>query len=240
MKKYLFTLVELLVVIAIIAILASLLLPALVRVRVMAKEAACKSNLKQIGTAVFSYCGDHDDYLPPSQLNVGGIYQQFRWALAPYAAENRPKDGVAYPKPGVVAGAEKSIFYCPGSMPIDEGTFRADYSGNQRIMYGLRSGSTSVWNVSEWTKLSKPLQFIPFSPAPNVQASISSRTLIIDALGTGPLYRSQELRFRHQRQANLAYVDGHVDKVAAERGYVVLPSGLSSVMSWNYQIELLW
>jgi len=94
-----FTLIELLTVIAIIAILASILIVGLDRVRSKMHDATCVSNLRSIGTALLAYSSEKGQYPFPDDIQGGYEY----WSRAPFLIEKL--------KPYL--GPERTIWHCP-------------------------------------------------------------------------------------------------------------------------------
>jgi len=72
LRKEAFTLIELLVVIAIIALLLSLLVPALKKIKEQARATVCKSNLRQLGAGLYTYAADNDGKIMETTLSYWG------------------------------------------------------------------------------------------------------------------------------------------------------------------------
>jgi prepilin-type N-terminal cleavage/methylation domain-containing protein/prepilin-type processing-associated H-X9-DG protein len=82
-----FTLLELLVVIVIIAIVAAITFPIMSGVKVRGQQAACASNMRQIGAALLTYANENDDQLPETTHTAGVKFERaWIYVLKPYLA----------------------------------------------------------------------------------------------------------------------------------------------------------
>jgi prepilin-type N-terminal cleavage/methylation domain-containing protein/prepilin-type processing-associated H-X9-DG protein len=129
-KKSGFTLIELLVVIAIIALLLSILTPALNQVKERAKRIMCGNNLRQIGLALHTYATQNRDKLPIN-TNDGWV-----WDLS-YATSHFIMNTVG----SKTGGKKGGIFFCPGD--------RTPTKGPDNPNFWLFSQTMGQWRPGE-------------------------------------------------------------------------------------------
>ena len=224
MKRKGFTLVELLVVIGIIAVLISILLPTLARARESANRVKCASNLRQIAMASIAYANENKGSLPPTRFDNGPVQSPGYDYLFTYSYTNTWPVGANDIGSNIGRLLERkyltnwSIIECPSSGRAQDDQWR-QYQYNIHIKQKGTVGKKVWWNkINNFGK-------VPKGPVPAYALSSGTvgtfefpssvqRALACDFIN------DLEFAFhatRGGRAWNLAYIDGHVSTVTADR-----------------------
>ncbi len=201
-----FTLIELLVVVAIIAILASMLLPALSSARSRARQISCINNLKQLGLAIFSYATENDEYLPPS-LNQAEANRMWPDYIKEHAGYGRTWTLFANDK------GSSSIFRCAERHPTLWFGY-PDFSINSDIFPHIKADGTvnPAWTAGPIPAAEKLSRLSSLENTLFLADRRDGYTAVDYRARTDPYFQYYSIEFRHGTSVNVLYGDGHADR----------------------------
>jgi prepilin-type N-terminal cleavage/methylation domain-containing protein len=180
-----FTLIELLVVIAILAILAALLLPSLALAREKGRQAACISNLRQIGLAIHAYASDNDGKMPygpkaPPFTSAADFYPSTGAPTSLISLNNGAPVGLGLLLKEQLCNQPRVLF-CPSSdQPMDATAQLANVGTRQAqcSFYYRHAGNTTLFDNPNAGVL--PPEHIRLDELGNNRNGLPIRALAID------------------------------------------------------------
>lgn len=244
-RRAAFTLIELLVVIAIVAILASLLLPALSQAKASARTSKCANSLRQIGLGLSMYTGDTGLYPP---LVMPGTPVRLTWSdvLQPYIMSRWTDTLLKCPeyKWRTTTAAEVSATGFPENR---WGSYGYNAAGSD-LHHGLGSPiSDAIPSVADVTVGETEV----VAPSDMIAAGDATLFLWTDLKVSGhldlgwqfgrimtynrePTKMLEAYRQRHRERFNVVFCDGHIELQERRRLFNTDPT---SLRRWNYDHE---
>jgi prepilin-type N-terminal cleavage/methylation domain-containing protein len=213
-----FTLIELLVVVAIIAILASLLLPALGKAKESAKRVVCLNNMRQLSLALSIYSNDFNGRIPRfhkwlftrgGDLTTGALYPYLKSKsvyLCPTDQNELDRQRAQNARSAAAAAAEAAQNGTPVRGAV---TVRRDFS------FAMNCALCHVQDLSAFVEPSKTLLFMEPKLTPNQYTGVSAPG------------GSDSIALRHQKRGHVMFGDLHIelfdkksfDKAARDRRF---------------------
>jgi prepilin-type N-terminal cleavage/methylation domain-containing protein/prepilin-type processing-associated H-X9-DG protein len=221
-----FTLIELLVVIAIMAILASLLLPALARAKQKGVTIKCLSNEKQIALGYLLYASDHSDYLPLAAHEGDAAPCQWFFEISPYIIKQTSSYTGLVAKANVVAcPAAKLENAFPSNTPASQA-----YGGyGQNYVY---LGYLFEEDRIKTTKVTKPCETCMNGDGLDPKPGLNWWNYgYLYPPSLPPWGTTKVLPYvRHGKGGNYSWVDGHVSMSS----WKVMSRGANGKIDWFY------